>query len=361
MAAETLFLLVAALLAVPLCWLLPTRLRDDGISIYTILVIAILSFPTAVWLVVSSTLTIFTLSRSARSPRPNALYAGAAVILVAGLLIPRDLEQWQLVGAAYFTLRNLHVLLDGWMGRNIITPSLRQMMHYQFFLPLVAVGPIHRMPTFLRSLRMRRLHGASLAAGAERALLGLAMASILGAGLMGSVEYRAAAALTEAPLFIRDWAGSALDWVQLYFVFAGLSSFAIGLSLMMGIKIEENFNRPLQSRDLLDFWTRWHMSLSLWCRDYVFQPVTAATRRPFLGLAAAMLAIGLWHETSAYYVMWSAWQILGIALNRLLISSMISRGLALPGFAAKILSPFAILAWLSIAKPVIGLIEGLFA
>lgn len=361
MTADTLYLLLAALLAVPLCWLLPTALRDDGVAVYTLVVLASLSLITAAWLLLSSALTVLAVARARQSARPGVIYALTGGLLLLGLLVPRELEQWQLVGVAYFTLRNLHVLLDSWMGKSGTPPNLREMMHYQFFLPVIVIGPIHRMPEFLRNLRMRRLDGATLAAGAERALLGFAMASILGSGVMGSGDVRGLSTAAGLHPFLRDWIASALDWVQLYFVFAGLSGFAVGVSLMMGLRIEENFNRPYLSRSLQDFWTRWHISLSLWCRDYVFYPVMAATRSPVLGLLAAMLCIGLWHETSVYYLLWSLWQVIGIILNRVLIGAMASRGLALPGRVAAVAVPVAILVWLSLAKPVIGVLLGYFA
>ena len=94
---------------------------------------------------------------------------------------------------------------------------------------------------------------------------------------------------------------SAADWVQIYFIFGGFGALALGLALMMGLVVEENFDRPWAARNLIEFWTGWHITLSLWCRDYVFQVVTAFSRSPLLGLTAAMTAIGLWHEVSVYY------------------------------------------------------------
>ena len=89
--------------------------------------------------------------------------------------------------------------------------------------------------------------------------------------------------------FAADWLASVLDWTSLYFVFAGLTSVALGLSRMAGLTLEENFDHPWRARNLIDFWTRWHMSLTSWCRDYVFTPVTALTRSPVAGLFAGML------------------------------------------------------------------------
>ena len=273
--------------------------------------------------------------------------------LIAALLIGRELPTLTLVGMAYFTLRNLHLLFEGWMGRPDVPVSLRETLHYQLFLPVLAVGPIHRFPAFRRSLRTRRLDAGDLARGAERALFGLAMAMVLGTVVMAEVQQHLLETLSGSSSFTRDFVASALGWVQLYFVFAGLSGFAVGTALMMGLKIEENFDHPYRATSLLDFWTRWHMTLTHWCRDYVFQPVTAATRRPVAGLMAAMVVVGLWHESSAYYLVWSFWQVLGIVANRVLIGRLDRRGITVPRPVARVVTPVLILGWLALARPVI--------
>src|SRR5947209_7235961 len=107
------------------------------------------------------------------------------------------------------------------------------------------------------------------------------------------------------------------------------------------------------------------MTLSFWCRDYVFQPVTTSTRNPILGLLAAMLAMALWHEASLYYVLWALWQVLGIVVSRMFINSAPQKTkilLRYYGFRHSLpnlslfhsaLGPLAVLGWLSLAQPVL--------
>jgi alginate O-acetyltransferase complex protein AlgI len=347
-----LWLVLASLCAVPLSWLLPRRWAMDGVAAFSVLALAAVSWPSAMWLLLSSAMTVGALRLAAQVRRPGWVHAGCAAVLVCGFVLPRERPGWEMAGAAYFTLRNLHVLLDGWMGRTQ-GPGLREMWRYQCFLPVLAVGPIHRLASFSRELAIRRLAPADLAQGAERALLGLAMATILGSSLM-QPWLRAWGPKAEGPdAFWWVWALSAAQWIQLYLVFAGLSGFAVGVSRMMGIRLEENFDRPFLSRSLLDFWQRWHISLSSWCRDYVFQPVSVATRSPFWGLMAAMLVIGLWHEASVYYVLWSAWQVIGMVLNRQLVAWSSRRGWRLHARWQACLAPVCVLGWLSLARPVL--------
>jgi alginate O-acetyltransferase complex protein AlgI len=104
---------------------------------------------------------------------------------------------------------------------------------------------------------------------------------------------------------------------------------------------------------------RWHMTLTRWCRDYVFRPVAALTRSAPAGLVLAILAIGLWHEFSVYYVLWSVWQVLGVALTRVALRWLpVAR---LPDVVGRVLGPVSVLGWLSLARPVINLAMGVHA
>ncbi len=96
-----------------------------------------------------------------------------------------------------------------------------------------------------------------------------------------------------------------------YVQFAGFSDVAIGLSLLIGIRVPENFESPFLASNLNEFWKRYHISLSAWCRDYVFTPLLSLTRRPVVAVVGAMLVLGLWHEWSTHYLVWGALQGVG--------------------------------------------------
>jgi alginate O-acetyltransferase complex protein AlgI len=280
--------------------------------------------------------------------------------LVAALVVSASARGAIWIGGAYFTLRNLHVLFDWWMGR-LANPGLGRHLRYQLFLPVLIAGPINRIQHFERECVRRRWETAAFFTGLERVLFGSALVVVLGGWLLGKVHATLLSNGVVPGVFWHDWLISAIDWVQLYFTFSGFSSIALGLARMMGLRLEENFDKPWAARNLIEFWSRWHITLSQWCRDYVFQPVTALTRSPFVGLIAAMTAIGLWHEVSIYYLLWAVWQAAGIASTRACRSLLVRH----PRLAAfldvnGVMGPVFVLGWLSLAKPVLSRLLELF-
>jgi alginate O-acetyltransferase complex protein AlgI len=121
--------------------------------------------------------------------------------------------------------------------------------------------------------------------------------------------------------------------LQLYFDFSGYTDMAIGLALMLNIVLPENFDSPYQARSIIDFWRRWHMTLSNFLRDYLYVPLGGNRRggaRRFVNLFITMLLGGLWHGASWTFVMWGGLHGAFLAINHLWRRS----GLQLPGAIA---------------------------
>src|SRR5690606_22484260 len=98
----------------------------------------------------------------------------------------------------------------------------------------------------------------------------------------------------------------------LYFKFSGYSDIAIGVSRLLGFRVMENFHYPFIAQNIGDFWKRWHISLSSWCRDYAYMPVWSRLRNGALAALASMLILGLWHELSWRYLAWGLYHGAGI-------------------------------------------------
>ncbi|MCR9136719.1 MAG: hypothetical protein NXI27_12025 [Alphaproteobacteria bacterium] len=345
MTFETLAITASLLPAIILAWILPASLAMEGVAALAMIVLLLLSPLSALWLLTASVITPVAIAIGNRTGARNAVAIAWGGLLVAALFLSREWAGVFWIGGAYFTLRNLHVLLDWWMGR-LENPGLARHLRYQFFLPAIPAGPIHRLQNFERQLERRRWSTADFLRGLERAVFGLAMFVVLGGKAASLLRAAVERETLQWQPFLQRWSVSVVDWIELYFSFAGLSALAIGVALMMGLVIEENFNRPWAARNLLDFWTRWHMTLTGWVRDYVFQPVAALTRLPVVALLVAMLVIGLWHESSIYYVLWAIWQALGIFLSHVV-------PIKLPPRVAAIVGPIFVLAWLSAARPMV--------
>jgi alginate O-acetyltransferase complex protein AlgI len=115
-------------------------------------------------------------------------------------------------------------------------------------------------------------------------------------------------------------AGCLAYTLQLYFDFSGYSDMAIGLALVFGIRLPQNFNSPYKSSSLVDFWRHWHITLSVFLRNFIYIPLGGArngTIRKLLNLCITMLVCGIWHGAGWTYIAWGLWHALGLCINHL--------------------------------------------
>jgi alginate O-acetyltransferase complex protein AlgI len=216
------------------------------------------------------------------------------------------------VGLSFYSFRQVHVAFECYKGQ-MQKPSLISYLQYLLFLPVMLIGPIHRMPEFLRSLRRMKWNADQYSEGLERILYGLVKIKFLG-NFLCSMELFQLAHQTH-----HFWFRLYLEVVAFtgnaYFQFAGFSDLAIGAGLLWGIRVMENFNAPFMATNMQEFWRRWHISLSTWCRDYVFNPLLALGRNRWIALICAMLVLALWHEISLRYIVWGTIQALLILMT----------------------------------------------
>ena len=115
--------------------------------------------------------------------------------------------------------------------------------------------------------------------------------------------------MPNAPTFDQAWIGALAYTFQLYFDFSGYSDMAIGISLMFGVFLPLNFNSPYKATSIIDFWRRWHMTLSRFLRDYLYIPLGGNRRGRvlrYVNLMITMLLGGLWHGAAWTFVIWGA-------------------------------------------------------
>lgn len=255
----------------------------------------------------------------ARRQLQLGLAYGAAITMFLALLALREVLPWNgdsssvvpWLGAAFFTLRTAHYLIASAQGQ---VPEHRwnDYFCYLFFPPTLLVGPVQRFADFEREARRCRFDSQRLSAGFERLLFGYAKVVLLANYLVGiklSLFIK-----TLDPGVLRTYLESLEYGLTLYFKFAGYSDVAIGFGLLLGLRLPENFNHPFLARNIADFWRRWHISVSAWCRDHVSFPLYASTRSAGLSALVAMLVLGLWHECSVRYLLWGAYHGCGIVI-----------------------------------------------
>ncbi|MEC9345459.1 MAG: MBOAT family O-acyltransferase [Pseudomonadota bacterium] len=216
------------------------------------------------------------------------------------------------LGLSYYSFRCIHVLVEVYLGE-IEPPRPADLVRYLFFLPTFVAGPIHRYQPFIAETG-ERPDLATFARAGERILHGYAQIVILGNWLVSTRLFPA----LKAGLAVDTAAFQYLECLQrglnLYFQFAGYSSIAVGLALLHGHQVMENFNRPLLATNIAEFWRRWHMSLSSWCRDYVFTGAYSLTRRIWIGTLSTMLVIGVWHGLTENFAIWGLYHGLGVVI-----------------------------------------------
>lgn len=312
-------------------WLVPARCRDAFVAGVTLLFLCVYSPASAVFLASLSIATYAVTARRPVSGRSVAVLAAVIVSLLVGYKIysgPIDLESgsgWVVpLGMSYYTLRCLHYAIECYKG-TIPPHTFGDFVAYQFFLPTLIAGPIHRFPQFHRDRNRRRWDADVFSAGLERILFGLTKIVVLGNFLVSELlgKWISAHVIVEdgvigssgdpwLPLFV--YLDLLRYGVNLYFQFSGYSDVAIGLGMLLGIKVMENFNWPFLKKNVAEFWQSWHISLTGWCREYIYMVVISNWRSPALAAITTMLAIGCWHEVSLRYLLWGVYHGLGVAV-----------------------------------------------
>lgn len=226
------------------------------------------------------------------------------------------------LGISFWTFQALSYLFDQYRGEEL-DPSFFEFALYMVFFPVTIAGPVCRMPDMLPQFRSQlTTPWKDILQGLRRIAIGVLMmqfAKLLGQGIL------AGDGIVSGFDHATQWSGADV-WclafgygLQLFFDFAGYTHIAIGAAKALGITLPENFERPFASTSPSVFWTRWHMSLSFWIRDYVFFPLAPLRREMWwrnLALAASMVVFGLWHKATLLFLIWGCYYGALLVLHR---------------------------------------------
>jgi alginate O-acetyltransferase complex protein AlgI len=237
----------------------------------------------------------------------------------------RRIHPVELVGLSYMIFKFVHVLVDQWQGQ--LAPfNLWTYLNYQLSFFTLTAGPIQRYNDFLRYWEEMDLQPSDPRESLRfciRLLTGMIKVGALGAyahsALRSTTHMHNGVGLSEilARFYVYP--------VYLYFNFSGYTDIMLGVGGLLGFRLPENFNRPWLARNVLDFWDRWHISLTHWIRDYVFMASykVAATRFPsghrywsYALLFFALFVAGVWHGTTDAFIVFGVLNGLGAATTR---------------------------------------------
>jgi alginate O-acetyltransferase complex protein AlgI len=232
------------------------------------------------------------------------------------------------LGYSYFAFRLIHMFRDRLTGK-LPTLSLREALTYTLFFPSFTAGPIDRAERFITDFRslydLPGLEPARFVEGGGRVAIGILKKFVIADSLaLLSLNVTNGAHVTSAA---GAWLLLYGYTLRLFFDFSGYSDIAIGVGVLFGIRLPENFDRPYLQSSLAAFWQSWHITLSNWVRFYVFAPLSRALMlrsprlpRPiivFSAQMATMLTIGLWHGVSWGFVIWGLWHGAGLFAHKL--------------------------------------------
>jgi alginate O-acetyltransferase complex protein AlgI len=215
------------------------------------------------------------------------------------------------LGISFFTFVQIAYLVDAFRGEVLKYKPIEYSLFVTYFPHLIA-GPIlhHKdvIPLFNRK-ETYRAHSGSIALGLLIFAVGLFKKTVIADRIAPLVSPVFDDASGSSVAFFSAWTAAVAFFVQIYFDFSGYSDMAVGLSRTLGIRIPANFYSPYQAQSIIDFWRRWHMSLSRFLKDYLYIPLggnRCGVKRRYVNLFITMVLGGLWHGVGWTFIVWGA-------------------------------------------------------
>jgi alginate O-acetyltransferase complex protein AlgI len=241
---------------------------------------------------------------------------------------PIDLGIVLPLGISFYIFESISYIVDVYKRRVEPTRNLRDYALFMTFFPHLVAGPIMRYRDFAEQIALpRTITAEAVAMGAYLAIGGLFL-KIVGAdhvfapvaNLVFAPDYKAG--------FVGAWMGAFAFSLQVFCDFAGYSLTAVGIARMFGFNLPPNFESPFASVGIAELWTRWHISLSNWLRDYVFNPLGHYRKgrlRGYVNVLITFTACGFWHGAAWHFVAWGALHGAMLVVERALKDSPLAR------------------------------------
>ncbi|MDT8857108.1 MBOAT family protein [Paracoccaceae bacterium Fryx2] len=226
---------------------------------------------------------------------------------------------WKLIlpiGVSFYVFQAVSYLIDVYRKDAVATAGFFDFAAFIALFPQLVAGPILRFKDLAGQFAHREHSLDLFLQGTTIFAIGLAKKVLLADTVapLANLAFQ-----TPDPSMALSWIGAIAYMIQLYFDFSGYSDMAIGIGLMLGFHFIRNFDTPYISRSITEFWRRWHISLSVWLRDYLYIPLGGNRRggaRTYVNLMLVMVLGGLWHGANWTFVLWGLWHGAWLALER---------------------------------------------
>ena len=251
---------------------------------------------------------------------------GIPEITSLGLILP--------IGISFYTFQTISYTVEIYRGKLEPSKSLWEFALFVSFFPQLVAGPILRASHFLPQLREKisnngitsrlrtiTIHDASLRIGISLMAIGFFKKMFFADNIAPMVNE-----IFSVPIGLESFSiiiGAIGFGIQVYCDFSGYSDIAIGAATILGFHIPANFNKPYFATSPVDFWRRWHISLSTWLRDYLYIPLGGNKKgdyRSYANLFTVMIIGGLWHGASWNFVIWGALHGVYLVIYKILIT-----------------------------------------
>lgn len=225
------------------------------------------------------------------------------------------------IGISFFSFTAISYVVDVYKGKVEQESSFINTALYISFFPKLISGPIVRSTEFLPQLKEnRRVSFTNLEVGVQIFLFGFIKKVVLAdhLGVFVNDVYASPSAFSSATVILAVISYS----LQIYLDFSGYSDMAIGIAKCLGFDFSRNFNLPYISRNLTEFWKRWHISLSIWLQEYLYIPLGGSRKgrlRTYINLMITMLLSGLWHGASLTFIAWGCAHGLGLVAHKVYV------------------------------------------
>ena len=253
------------------------------------------------------------------------------------------------IGISFYTFQSMSYTIDIYKGQIKPTKNILHFFSYLCMFPQLVAGPIVRAKDFLHQLnRVPKANKIQLWNGSKLIIFGMFQKIVIAdnVGFLVDTAFSGVSVHNSSPFWITVMLSFTL---QIYFDFSGYSLIARGIAKLMGYHFKMNFNHPYHSSSFREFWSRWHISLSKWFRDYVYIPLGGSRNGFINGLAfmlMTMVVSGIWHGANYTFIIWGMLHGLYLALERLFkLEKRIGHNIYLTAIYRFIILASVILGW----------------